>query len=609
MIWIIILLVVHTINIHSTSIMYFQEHSDDKQFKTCIVNIIVTQLKKGSELTVISNAEDLLPDIHNSNHVQLKFRHSKIHGENYSYIEAYLILVDDVDDLDDTINTLKLEWSWNPKAKFIIILKCQVDITQLRVVFKMMLISHILNILVVTRIESKYLVYTYFPYGEGNCGRSHENITKCCECNEFRNGFNLFPDERSRTLINCTLRVLTHHNPPFSIIPHTINRRMVTGYEQRVMDLLAESEKFHISYFFDLLPDRFGYIQLPNFSATELLESIQNNEADVVIGGFLLMRNPLYLCDFISTYFGSSDNYFKFFSSQRDYMGRWRIICDCFDKNILILLLVALFLFIFLSLAITSIIQGEVVVNYDSKVIFYIVGSMFGNISPYFRKLIKKKQYLLLWIGFVFLMTNFYPISLISLATKPSVRPGIEDSKVLVKLGYRPCLSNASRWLFHEFEIPVINNVSQSLPECMDLESSLMSLAKMPKLYTISLYLKYMYLVKDKYRYLIYESKENFHRAIHAIFFPRGFPRIDNMKYKVLRMSENGLFVAAFRELGLEPVKSFFLKQKENERTFSSLKMEDFLIPHLIIAVGTALAFIIFIAENGIYFINTTYTR
>ncbi|XP_052751651.1 uncharacterized protein LOC128200877 [Galleria mellonella] len=342
MIFIILLFTINVTIIHSTSIMYFQGETDYEELKTCIVKIIVTQLKKGTELTVISNAEDLLSDIHNSTHVKLSFRSPDIHGKNYSYIEVYLISANDANDLDYTINTLKLEWSWNPKAKFIITLRCQADMEELRAVFKLLLISNILNILLVTRVESKYFVYTYFPYGEGNCGRNYENITKCCECNELRSDFNIFPDDTSRTLKNCTLRVLTHHDPPFAIISET-EKRTVIGYEQRVMDLLAESEKFRISYTYDHRLDRFGYVLPNNFSATQLLESIQSKEVDVVMGGFVLIRNRIYLCDFIWTYFGSSDNYLKGFSSQREYIGRWRIIYDSFDEDTFISLLVVLF--------------------------------------------------------------------------------------------------------------------------------------------------------------------------------------------------------------------------------------------------------------------------
>ncbi|XP_052751650.1 ionotropic receptor 21a-like [Galleria mellonella] len=603
MISIVIFFAMYVTNVHSTSIMYFQESANVTELKTCVVKIIITQLRKGTELTVISNAEDLLSEIHDSFHVLLNFRHYEIHSENYSYIEAYLISADDVDDLDITINTLKLEWSWNPKAKFIITIRCLTDIEQLKAIFKLLLISHILNILLVTRIEKRYLIYTYFPYGEGNCGRNHENITKCCDCNELRSDINIFPDDSTRTLSNCTLRVLTHHNPPFSMIPRMMEKRIVIGYEQRVLDFLAKSEKFRISYTYDLIPDRFGYVQPPNFSATDLLEGIQNKEADVVMGGFLLITNTMYLCDYIWTYFGSNENYLKVFSSHPEYIGRWRIIYDSFDKHIFVLILVTLFIFILLCLGIVTL-EGEI--NYVAKVILYVWGSIFGIISPYFKILIQKRRYLLLWVGFVFLISNFYQTSLISLATKPSVRPGIESGDELLKLGYQPCLPNSSRWLFRHFELSILNDVFQPKPECMELESSLVALATIPNLYTISHYFKYMYLVQGKYRYLIYESNYNFQRASHAIFFVRGFPRIDSMNYKVLRMSESGLFVAAFRDLGLEPVKSFFMKQRANARSFSSLKIEDFWIPHLILVIGTVLAFIVFIAEKCVYLIHNT---
>ncbi|KAM3968017.1 LOW QUALITY PROTEIN: uncharacterized protein ACR2FA_004645 [Aphomia sociella] len=290
-----------------------EESADEKELKKCIVKLITTQLGKGTKLTVVQNAEHMLPDIHHARHVQINFRYSEIHID-YLYIEVYLISVINWNELDITISTLKLENSWNPNAKFIIILRSDASIKQLRSIFKLLLDSHILNIILLARQESKYSIFTYFPYAEGSCGRNYENIKICCNCRKLRSDNNIFPGDSSR-IKNCTLRVLSQHSPPFSIKlePHGNERGRVVGFEQRVMDLLAESEKFHISYSFYTIPGKFGYVT--NYTATDLLEYIQNNKADVVMGGFLLMSNIMYLCDFIWTYFGSHDNFLSVYIS------------------------------------------------------------------------------------------------------------------------------------------------------------------------------------------------------------------------------------------------------------------------------------------------------
>ncbi|KAM3968015.1 uncharacterized protein ACR2FA_004624 [Aphomia sociella] len=451
--------------------------------KKCIVKLITTQLGKGTMLTVVRNAEDMLPDIHHAKHVQINFRYSEIHFD-YLYIEVYLISANDSNDLDMTITELKLEDSWNPKAKFIVILRGDTSIEEMRLIFKLLLDSHILNIVLLARHEREYSIFTYFPYAEGSCGRNYEKINKCCECTKLRSDTNIFPGDSSRTLKNCTLRVLCHHSPPFSIKPHENKRENLVGFEQRVMDFLAESEKFYISYTFYPIPDKFGSVT-SNYTATGLIESIQNNRADVVLGGFLLTSKILYLCDFIWTYFGSVDNFLGIYISRRNYTERWRIIYQSFDSAILISILVALSLFIFLSLILGTSREAKLKKGDKVLITLYVWGSLFGSMSAYVKQLIEKKRYLLLWVWFIFLISNFYQTSLISLATKQRPSFPIRDTKLFAKFQYRPCMSISVRRFLRDLDIQIEDNPSYyPISDCNERDSALVALTKSDKLYT-----------------------------------------------------------------------------------------------------------------------------
>lgn len=348
----------------------------------CIVNILSYRSQLGSDLAVIINdvvTNRLIQKIHDTLNVKLYMRDHNVSVS--ASPSTYIINVRNVLEFENLIDNLDRDWYRKPEALYIIKLK-NINEDDFRTMFKILWEYHIIHILAIISNSNDDTddasVYSYFPYGEGGCGRDYNNTIKISECKHVRE-MDIITTLLKRdkpVLKNCTLQIGTRKNPPLSIPDQDAIDQYTVGIERLLLELLLQKENISWNYVF--LPEDLesGHV-FDNFTINGMLQKLYENEIDVLFGGFIVNNKRSIFFDVLCTHLAFQDNFITIVPNA-GHVEKWKIIYVMFDLAVwLLLLLVILLCAVILSdFCNLSAIKKFIINNFE---LFNLVGSATQN--------------------------------------------------------------------------------------------------------------------------------------------------------------------------------------------------------------------------------------
>ncbi|KAM7347261.1 uncharacterized protein ACRADG_006883 [Cochliomyia hominivorax] len=130
--------------------------------------------------------------------------------------------------------------------------------------------------------KGEVLIYTYFPFKEGNCFQTEPQLINQFKGDRFVNEV-MFPD-KLQNLNKCRLKLTTWEVPPFVINgsnPHYPTRKY-SGFEITIMVAISREMNFTL----DMEMINIDTYHLNKIPASEPLKMLQNRETNITLGYF-----------------------------------------------------------------------------------------------------------------------------------------------------------------------------------------------------------------------------------------------------------------------------------------------------------------------------------
>jgi hypothetical protein len=128
---------------------------------------------------------------------------------------------------------------------------------------------YIVNVNLLVQDGDKILVYSYWPFSPGRCGKARRTLSNTFENGTFRNRTSFFPNKLT-DFRNCSLRVATNSVPPY-IITNEDSKKIalneIDGIDAHILKAMSGLLKFQFILFFVKDNNQWGQI-FPNGSAT-----------------------------------------------------------------------------------------------------------------------------------------------------------------------------------------------------------------------------------------------------------------------------------------------------------------------------------------------------
>lgn len=556
----------------------------------CVVNIIMKYFKCGTFVTLVhstNGTEDLISSLTSTNCYSLIL---KTFQSNRWLIptEVYIIVAENYLKLSRGIAKLSKDVLWNPRAKFIVFLYnyASMDMDD---IFDIFLLHKMYRIVVIREEINGTLLFSYLPFADDNCGMdfvASEDLVHIGECNDVAT-VECFPETQTDKLSNCRFKVVASEDVPnfiFDTQNYVRGGKFIQGLEQYVLETFEEKERVFIDYI--VVPDnlRFGVV-LPNGTATGLLGCLQQNQADIAAGGFILMKNRIDLFDFIWGY-----NYAAFSVFTPAFENNaWEDVYKEFNVLTWLLIFIS---YCSLTIAVKLLTKNQ----YDLTYLMLILwGYLVGNVNSKFSKQTGLKVIMISWIMFTCFICSFYNTALYSLITRYNRVLGHISDEQVFNLPYKPCISEATRTFF-------LFAFNQSLPtgknyeECMYSETSLDFIASRKDLFGIEMeyiYSLHEYKYIDKNGNIKLDTWQFSINNVMCLYVTRGFPFLEDIQHYATQMFETGLLMNQLKKIRRSigpPVTSY-------TKHFKKVSILDLRVHFTILLVGFLVATIILIFE------------
>uniref|UniRef100_A0A2A4IVU0 Putative ionotropic receptor ligand binding domain-containing protein n=1 Tax=Heliothis virescens TaxID=7102 RepID=A0A2A4IVU0_HELVI len=478
------------------------------------------------------------------------------------------------------IRTTK-EPSWNPKARFLIIVY---DLDgDLELMFNTFLKLHAINVVVVNATDDAHL-YSYNPFDNYNCGKRYDEIISYGKCSQAHS-YDLYPEKLVTRLQNCTFNVLLTQWPPYTIITANSSNNddpLMNGAEPYLIRTIGDKLGFNIN----ILSSKNESEEFPTVSsemtAVGTLKRIQDSEADILIGGMLLTPSRALAFSYVYGLFVYTDE-IRFVVKRASDIANWKYIYLEFDHTVWLLLLLALMTYSMLT-----------VILLRTKDRSYVVLNLLSNLVLHGRTFQTRwsvKYVLIIWVVFAYLVNTFYHSSLVSLVTHPVRDYQISTEEDLTKYQLKPCFSSIMGKYYVE---SVQSDGSFDVMDgCYGLMESVTTVSKSSNMYTIILYGVYQYHEQkffDEYgNHLIIPLPEPYSKVIYSMYMYKGFPMVDELRHRSLQLRESGIVDKVMRDMIFKKQ----IKYSYHHREY----VPRFAIPWVLYIVGCSASIIAFVIE------------
>lgn len=558
---------------------------NNKKQIQCVTNIIREHYAEKKGLTYLGNKsedESLLKAINNANTVSLLLFSKRISKVLFIQHEVYILSSKNASFIAKNFPNVTREASWNPLARFLVIVK-DLKKSDLRIVFDTFLKLHVRHVVIMNATEEAHL-YGYNPYDNYGCGKRYDDVINYGQCSQAWI-YDLYPMKIVTKLQNCTFDFIITEWPPYTLLSandSNSSHPLRNGAEPYLFQLIGRMQGFKIN----IINDYNAVEEFPTVStdmeAVGSLKKIQDNEADGAIGGMLLTPSRALAFSYVYGHLAYTDE-IRFVVKRASEVPAWKNVYLEFTTTVWALLVLA---FIFYSLLIIMLLRSD-----DKS---YVVLILLGNLVLHghsIRSRLPVKCVLILWVWFAYLVNTFYQSGLFSLTTNPAQEYQISKEEDIALFKLKTCFSNVMEKYY--LESVTSDDGYERIEGCKGMEESVQTVANSKDLYTIFMNGQYQYHKQaflDKYGISrVVTLPKPYSKVIFSIFLYKGFPMINYLLHKALRLRELGLVDKVMNDMNyLKQVKHHF-----HDKEFQA----HFAIPWRIYIFGCSIAIVTFIIE------------
>ncbi|GBP96600.1 hypothetical protein EVAR_65153_1 [Eumeta japonica] len=456
-----------------------------------------------------------------------------------------------------------------------------------------MLYRHVIRGVVIDTFQDKMDLYTYGPCDAGNCCRNFEKIIELGAC-QYQNGIEVFSNKFKIEMKNCTLNVATHHWPPFSVISKKTEGKKTLGIEQILIEMGAAHLNLNLNYSVVYDTEVYGFV-LPNRSMTGVLKSIEENDAELVFGSFILSANRASGLDYVWSHLVHRD-FLAIFVPPTTLVEKWRAIYLSLHVHTWILLVFVFVIYSVLSSSVSNRTEKDFVLCCrDPSIILYLWGFMVQNVSWIMHRRLQSSPILFGIIWFSFLMNGFYQSSLTSLITKRDTKQVIDSIKQLEESNLKPCISTVTKIHMELTNMAIINGGNSQPKECEETDEAFYTMESRSDYYTVSTLAKYR-VILDSFNQTIpriHTVKERYAPLIYGFFVYRGFPLTHQLHLYMLRLGESGHIDKVIRDV----IPEYGETRNFGGSTTSTISLSDLRIPFALLGFGMVVSILVFLTE------------
>lgn len=565
------------------------DEDEDKISENCIIKIIKNNIRCGNFITVVTekNVNSLLETISNDECYSVITRN--FYSQEWLVRNEYVVvLAKDIFEFESGINDFTNDLIWNTNAKYIIEIP---NIQKIQDIAKILLKHSIYSAVFVDNSQkSDRRIYTYYPFKYGNCAGDHDTVLTLGLCKDNVSVLNMFPNTFPGEFNKCIIRVARHEYIPHVILEssnYTLRGNRLPGIEEYILESIGANKGYIIDYI-QTGPDTEHGVVLANGTVTGVLKYLAADEADIAIGGYMLITNRARVFDYIWGYYFEGINIF----TAAKPVNNWKLFYKEFGW--LTWLLIGAFYCIFIAVLNIYNITATFLTD-RIWLILRLWGYFYGNTSDSLYKKKKIRGILVYWIWFTFFVSNFYYTAFYSLTTAHKSHIQQVVSEKFDGSKYKPCISNEVRTLFkYTFDLTWPKN---TLTLCNKRKNALQTVASRNDLFCIELTHKY---TMNEQNYINERGNRmldtwEFSKAtiVKVMFTARGFPLKDTIQYATQNMLETGLIQAHQQVINLRTIKAVHTKQN----AYKNLDMHSIKADFVLLFCGLLIALIAFILE------------
>lgn len=577
-----LIFIILTIPGNCTKLLIAKKEQDAK-IAICVRDIITRFYENGTKLTYVdinSNDNEILKVINNmSTHLLISRKNSDKFKIRVPH-QGYIIYSGNSNAFTKNFNYLRRETTWNPTAKFIIIIN-DLFKEELQDIFNELMNFHVTDVIVVNGTNETN-VYTYNPFENYACGRYFDRIIEFGPCLNLEHR-NLFPNKLLTGLKKCTFTVAVPHLPPFTIFPSKLRTKLyMPGIEQYAFEIISKLEDFKINYSYVNFAETFSTVDSDNMEATGFFNLLQKNQTDVLLGFTILTSTRGTAYDFLFAHLAFTDE-LTYIVKKAGNVPIWMNTYLEFNSTVWILLL---FSFTLCSILILILLRTD-----DKMSIILKLWDSLLLHGYNFRCRFTVKIILLIWVWFAYLINSFYQCSLVSLTTYPSKAHQVSTERELTEFQYRPCISpSIKNFLINEAGMTFDHDTG----ECEKLIQGIRVMSKKEGLYTVTPLSIYQF---NRYMFLdstgsskVYHFSDPVMKIMYAIFLYKGFPMYKKLHKHTTYLRENGIIDKYFNDL-------YFQEKRAHDQIFDDYFKARIIVPWNILIIGCTVASICFMLE------------
>lgn len=341
--------------------------------------------------------------------------------------DSYVIQLNDFTKIENQLHYLKRHPSWNPHAKFIIILTSYYENEGhlLEFITRRMWWCDILNGVIILADKNKaanFNIYSWFPFSDGSCGNKFNKLLHIDSCYDgvMTNNTDWFPNKLPPKMNNCTIHVRTLDYPPYIVKPQRVGNtsyyHIRKGLEAQLMNLVASTCNVYMQYEI-VKNDSVGDFAWPANQSTGLMGALKRGDADIAVASLSATWQRHLNLDSTSAYFQDSVG---FCVPHSDETSQWEKLSGIMDSSIWfgVIITVAVFIVIIKFLSHQKINPEERPIYADGgNVAMKILAISIGNAVNLQPKSNQVRFFLMMWIIFSLQFDTAYQTYLMSALT------------------------------------------------------------------------------------------------------------------------------------------------------------------------------------------------
>ncbi|XP_021923878.1 glutamate receptor ionotropic, kainate 5-like isoform X2 [Zootermopsis nevadensis] len=491
--------------------------------------------------------------------------------------------------------------SWNPRARFVIVMTGQ-DIRNsqrglIKVILKELSDKQVLNAIVLLRPSKPFSdlhVLTWFPFTppSGRCGSLKRVITVdawMSDSREFSLNKDLFSRSVPKNLGSCPVKVSTSHFPPFVIYPDKSDATIssVGGVEIDMLRHISEAMNFSV-----VLPPRADATdsKLENGTWTGPIGDLLYRRSDLALGAWCFTLEDSLKVDGTNSYFAEE---FTWFIPRAEMYPRFLSISRVFAPDVWLLVFVAMLFagVLFHVAALTQTARESDGYKHFTKCLFNAWSVVLGVGVHEMPRSDVLRGIFCVWLTYALAINTVFQTYVTSYLVDPGHRHQIDSVEEVIESGSEVFVAD----FLQDFLSDDLLNQLRSWRNCGSAKQCLAAASRSPGVVVLSGKVFAEYDAGERSDAFDYhESSRDFLHSHIVMVLKKGSPFLDQINDVIRRLVEGG-FPAKFYKDIVSKTKLKLLPEYSDEYVPMS-------VPHLQSAfvamfVGTSLSLVLLACE------------